>query len=198
MASIIKVDTIKDTSNNTLLTSSSGNVSISNDLIVSGTIDGTINTPIAMADCFVLGSNIVGGGSFDITSGFARRTGDGFNQIGTGLTESSGQFSFPQTGYYLINFFATITNGGNDTTCNISLMYTADNFSTSSNLLQHNAGHAVTGNSITSVSSASCIIDVSDITNQKFKFFAGSLNSTIGGNAGINFTGFTIIRLGNT
>ena len=34
MASIIKVDTIKDTSDNTLLTSSSGNVSISNDLVV--------------------------------------------------------------------------------------------------------------------------------------------------------------------
>lgn len=34
MASIIKVNTIKDTSDNTLLTTSSGNVSISNDLIV--------------------------------------------------------------------------------------------------------------------------------------------------------------------
>ena len=46
MASIIKVDTIKDTSDNTLLTSSSGNVSISNDLSVSGDSSVTGNVGV--------------------------------------------------------------------------------------------------------------------------------------------------------
>lgn len=200
MASIIKVDTIKDTSDNTLLTSSSGNVSISNNLIVSGTIDGTINTPIAMVDAWRLTSDIVGGGSFVLTSGFGRQSAgtDGFGQIGTGLTESSGQFTFPQTGVYQINFWATFVNGGNDTSCAIYLNYTNDNFTSYSNVIGLSAGHASSGNSIASVPSASCILDITDTTNQKFHFSVTSLNSTIVGNTGVNFTGFTVIRLGDT
>ena len=44
----------------------------------------------------------------DITSNWERDDTYSFGQLGTGMTESSGIFTFPSTGIYLIQYFVTI------------------------------------------------------------------------------------------
>jgi hypothetical protein len=52
----------------------------------------------------------------DITTNWERVDSTGWDKIGTGMTESSGIFTFPSTGIYLITFSAsfqiTTNNGG--------------------------------------------------------------------------------------
>ena len=64
---------------------------------------------ITMADQWRLTANTNQGVSGDISSNWERVDTDGFNYIGTGLTESSGVFTFPSTGIYLINFNGRFT-----------------------------------------------------------------------------------------
>ena len=66
---------------------------------------------ITMADMFMLNAThtISTSGAY-ITANWARPdSSDGFAKIGTGLTESSGQFSFPETGLYLIEWNGLFT-----------------------------------------------------------------------------------------
>ena len=62
----------------------------------------TNNLGISMADHWRLTSNFTGSGMGQLTANLARVNVDGFTQIGTGMTESSGVFTFPTTGMYLI------------------------------------------------------------------------------------------------
>jgi hypothetical protein len=59
---------------------------------------------ITMADQWRLTTTTNSGSDADITTNWERADNDNWSGIGTGLTESSGIFSFPQTGIYLINF----------------------------------------------------------------------------------------------
>ena len=49
-----------------------------------------------------------------------------FSKIGTGMTESSGVFSFASTGVYLINFTAAFTLNGSDRAIGIEIDTTTD------------------------------------------------------------------------
>jgi len=158
----------------------------------------TINNAdtIKEGETWILTSNIVGGGSFTITSNLSRYTQDSASQMGTGLTESSGVFSFPSTGHYFINCFAGFSTAGSDTSASLLFQHAPDG-STFSNVLRLDAGQG-TGNAISSSPSASCILDITDTSNQKIRLATFSLNSTLIGQGSLATTGFTVIRLGNT
>ncbi len=57
-----------------------------------------------MVDMWRLHTNITiaSGGTADITANLERVDTDGFGQLGTGMSESSGIFTFPSTGLYKI------------------------------------------------------------------------------------------------
>src|SRR6056300_24241 len=61
---------------------------------------GTISAGITEADQWRLTANL--GTNGDITSNLERVDTTGFGYLGTGMTESSGVFSFPSTGIYKI------------------------------------------------------------------------------------------------
>ena len=63
---------------------------------------------ITMADAWRITANFEKGssGSAYLTSNWERVDTDGFGQIGTGMSNSSGEFSFPSTGIYFIHFQA--------------------------------------------------------------------------------------------
>ena len=42
-----------------------------------------------------------------LSANWERNDSTGYSSIGTGMAESSGIFTFPQTGIYLIKFFGT-------------------------------------------------------------------------------------------
>ena len=137
-------------------------------------------------------------GSGDVTANWERNDESSFNYIGTGLTESSGIFSFPSTGIYLITFSASLTKDSSDVACNVSLYVTTDN----SSYNEYAVLYTFESGAATGVFGLTCtaIIDVTNTTTHKFKFTKGSFSGTtsLGGDTDKNQTHFTAIRLGDT
>jgi len=169
--------------------------SIATSKLADGSTFATTNG-ITEADQWRLTADTSGDG--DVTTNWERIDEASSNYIGTGLTESSGIFSFPSTGIYLIIFSASFTKESSDVACNLSLDVTIDNSSyneysvlytsLSSNTL---AVFGLTG---------TAIIDVTNTATHKFKFRKGSFSgsTTLGGNTDQTQTHFTAIRLGDT
>ena len=101
MSSELKVNTISE------YTSANG-VTIDGVLVKDGNVDGVdvsgITQGITQADMWRKSANQTMPSNAVISSDWERADTDGATYIGTGLTESSGVFSFPATGIYLINF----------------------------------------------------------------------------------------------
>jgi len=154
---------------------------------------------ITMADQWRINSEF----TFDssgavITSNWERVDTDGFGQLGTGMTESSGVFSFPSTGIYLINFFGTgRRNSGNDRYGQIDLQTTTDNSTYS-----QAATFYVTApsNYNRNTGALSFIFDVTNVSTHKFRFFEYEAWGTLifQGSTEASYNGLTILRLGDT
>ena len=66
----------------------------------------------------------------DLTSNWERADTDGFGYIGTGMSQSSGIFTFPSTGVYLIEFNTAYRQTTNDANyVSSSILTTLDNSS---------------------------------------------------------------------
>jgi hypothetical protein len=135
----------------------------------------------------------------DITANWERVDTDGFNYIGTGMTESSGIFTFPSTGIYLITFNATAyTSGGGSGFLLGQTLTTLDNSNYSA------AGSAylsTSGDGFYQSLSADFIFDVTNTTTHKCKFaLAQNFANTpfFVGSTSNNFTCATFVRLGDT
>jgi hypothetical protein len=140
-------------------------------------------------------TNASNGVDEDITSNWERADTTDFEKIGTGLTESSGIFSFPSTGKYFINahswfYQSQATSGGH-----FKLFVTTDN-STYNERAKSIGG----GDSDRPVSlKFNSIIDCTDTSNVKFKFVTnGGTYITWQCSTNSQNTGFNIIRLGDT
>ena len=150
---------------------------------------------ITMADQWRLTANAVGG-SADITSNWERNDSTGFGQLGTGMTESSGIFTFPSTGIYLVTFYLNDLGGSSFLNSYSRLYVTTDN----SSYTEVARGHGVGAANHSQVIPAESIIDVTDTSNVKVKFsyYHGDGGGTALGNTSINVTYVTFIRLGDT
>ena len=140
-----------------------------------------------------------GGISGDITSNL-ERVDTNFDKIGTGITNSSGIFSFPSTGIYLITVQAQISFVNEaDNGAYISLYITADNSNYNERARAYAGSNSTSNNSQFSVYSSN-MVDVTDTSNVKVKFTASSFDSQtfLEGDTDKNFTVFTFIRLGDT
>jgi len=121
-------------------------------------------------------------------------------QLGSGMSVSSGIFSFPSTGIYLVQARCSITN----TTGSESVIYlithaTLDNGSNWDEVTRTRASGTNTSyNSYTTNSFV--LIDVTDTSNVKVKFSTDSHDSgtAMNGVTDRNETGFLFIRLGDT
>ena len=68
-----------------------------------------ITAGITVAEMWNLTSNKTSCG--DITSNLARLTSSGYGSINAGMTESSGVFTFPSTGIWLVRYTACFEEG---------------------------------------------------------------------------------------
>ena len=136
------------------------------------------------------------GGSADLTANWERNDSTGFAKIGTGLTESSGIFTFPSTGIYLVRFFLNDT-GGSSFLNSYSRLYVTTNNSSYTEVAR---GHGIGGANDAQVIPVESIIDVTDTSNVKVKFayYHGDSGSTAKGDSDKNETYATFIRLGDT
>tara|TARA_R100000750_G_scaffold10854_1_gene7101 strand:- start:621 stop:1169 length:549 start_codon:yes stop_codon:yes gene_type:complete len=182
MSSILKVDQLQDSGGNALITSNG-----------SGTITAS-KVGITMADQFRLTSSITANAD-PISSNLERIDTAGQGTLGTGMSVTSGRFTFPSTGIYKVeaNAYVTTTTGDN---VGIGIKVTTDNSSYTE------ISRSVDGNDSAHSASLHCssLIDVTDTSNVKVSFIAFSITagSVIEGNSDSNFTYFTFVRLGDT
>jgi len=154
---------------------------------------------LSEADQFRLSASISAGTNADITSNLERIDTTGSPKVGTGMSESSGIFTFPSTGMYLINVNAVFSSNANDAMYYVNTLITTDNSS------YVDGAYAVSANqddgSTTNKSASSSIMfDVTNTSTHKVKFATVSMASGTGldGNTNVNYTTFTFLRLGDT
>ena len=205
MTAILKVDTIQDTSGNNIINESSDTITIgaSGDTTnIIGTLQNNgsavaTTNGITMADSWRINSNFVNSsGTADITANWERVDTDGYGVIGTGLSESSGIFTFPSTGIYLITTQSYMSSGAALAYAGVMIKTTTDNssYSVASETYQ------TTGSSGSNLSTnASFTFDVTNTSNDKFKLSVqNNASCTYSGSTGQTLTGVSVIRLGDT
>ena len=132
----------------------------------------------------------------DITSNWERIDTDGYGQLGSGMSESSGIFTFPSTGIYYIHAFV-LFQGSSANYYNLAFFTTVDNstytqavdtytFTQDSNDYAHTSG--------------TFIFDVTNTTTHKMKFGHRSASSggSLQGATGDSSNAFTFMKLGDT
>tara|TARA_R100001440_G_C2503240_1_gene116850 strand:+ start:43 stop:930 length:888 start_codon:yes stop_codon:yes gene_type:complete len=152
---------------------------------------------ITMADSWRINSNFVNSsGTSDITANWERVDTDGYGVIGTGLTESSGIFSFPSTGIYLITTQTSMESGASLAYAGIMIKTTTNNSSYAVASETYQTTNA-SGNNLST--NASFTFDVTNTSNDKFKLSVQNNNScTYQGGTSQTITGVSVIRLGDT
>jgi hypothetical protein len=141
-------------------------------------------------------------GSATITTNLERDDTYGEGLLGTGMTESSGVFTFPSTGYWLV-----IANGvwnsesENVPYCQLVIEYTANDGGAWNNAAygldsigNHIAGYEYAGGT------AFKIFDITDVANDKvrFTYSTDGNNARLDGDGNTTKTGFYFIKLGDT
>jgi len=140
--------------------------------------------------------SLSGNSTTAITTNLERNDTAGFSKIGTGMTESSGVFSFPSTGIYEIYAFGNFFGGLDMTFCRINIQTTQDN---GSNYTLQNTGNAHTFNGYYIMAPAYTVFDVTDISTHKVKFEARHQNSgNLEAGTTNNVTWFIFKRIGDT
>jgi hypothetical protein len=83
---------------------------------------------ITEQDIFVLTSgSAISAATATVLSGMTRTDDNGFEKIGTGMSESSGTFIFPSTGYYKIDFIAGLYDNAANRSVEARIYVTTDN-----------------------------------------------------------------------
>ena len=154
---------------------------------------------ITMADQWRLTTTTNTGSNATVSSNWERVDDTTWGGIGTGLTESSGIFSFNSTGIYLINAIGGFVIDDTDGAVEFNLETTADNGSYAVDAIGL-AGNDATSGDAAGSATFSHLLDVTNTTNVKFKFSTGSMagGSYLQGNTNYTYTGFTVVRLGDT
>jgi hypothetical protein len=139
-------------------------------------------------------SNLATGDVID----FVQILGNNFTKLGTGLTNSSGIFSFPSTGYYYVIFQANFNKNGDRRGIAISINLTEDNSSftaaaTGSAFIKQTESDATT-----SMATCSTVVHCDDVSNVKISFSAGGTSTNTLGNTNAQETGFTVFKLAET
>ena len=208
MTSIIKVDTIQSAAGSTVLEQTNATtitLGTSGQTIVPAsnvTLSGIATTNgITEADQWRLTTNFSNDAQ-PIASNLERND-TSFSYIGTGMSESSGVFTFPSTGIYLVkyNITAIISGNGEDGKVNPLIEITTDgtNFSTVADS-QFNLADDSNGTLARGSTELNIIFDVTNTSTHKVRFTVLVNNTSTQTNSSSteNRTYFTFIRLGDT
>jgi hypothetical protein len=153
---------------------------------------------ITVADQFRLTTDLTADAD-PISSNLERIDTSPQGTLGSGMSVSSGIFTFPSTGIYFVSFdgeFNTTASGGDS--IRVDLKSTTDNFSSVDIALA--TTRVGMGDNRSFFGRCQSLIDVTDVSNVKVKFKASTIDSgsRIEGDTAENLTVFTFIRLGDT
>jgi len=154
---------------------------------------------ITEADQWRLSSNFETS-SGDITANLERNDSTGYGKIGTGMSESSGIFTFASTGIYLVEFNVLAYGSGvGDVRYAGGQIYVTTNNSSYSKIVEAWNGCNQHGSPYYFSSNMKILFDVTDTSTHKVKFnVAASATVFFNGTTTENRTHMTFIRLGDT
>jgi hypothetical protein len=133
-----------------------------------------------------------------ITSNFEQIDGTGQGTLGSAMTQSSGIFTFPSTGIYLVKFNHNYYYNGFNQYNQARIDVTTNN-SSYSTAAEGNQATANESNNFFVSTMVETLVDVTDTANVKVRFQISSQNTiTTRGRTSDNLTNFTFIRLGDT
>jgi hypothetical protein len=139
-------------------------------------------------------SNSSNGVNEVLTANWERNDTD-FDKIGTGLTQSSGVFSFPSTGIYLIQCQSFISASSATSAAHLTILLTTDDGTYNGRAYVQVGCDANRGDAMM----CQTIFDVTNTSNCKFKIQTnGGTYITWHGHSSNNQTVVTVVRLGDT
>ena len=153
---------------------------------------------ISVADTWRISASFTGTAS-PIASNWVQQNTAGMGTIGSGMTQSSGIFSFPSTGVYAITYYAYI-NGAVESRYNSIQIYATINNSAYTHMAENSQFIQETSGSV-AYSSVVCqtYFDVTDTSQCKIRFHFVPANANVEA-LGSNYsaTNVSFIRLGDT
>ena len=124
----------------------------------------------------------------------------GYGSLGSAMSESSGVFTFPSTGFWLITFICTWYLNGSSKWVEADIRTTTNNSSYTN--ASETYSHITQSESDTTYTTATAqtIFDVTNTSNCKVQFRSRVNNdsTTTYGSSSLNATGVTFVRLGDT
>ena len=139
-----------------------------------------------------------------IASNLSREDDSSFEKIGTGMTESSGIFTFPSTGKWLVTYFCVARNVSTSGERNAEfVIQTTINDSSYGEASKSNINVSYLYSSANNLQSGSCayLFDVTDTSNCKVRFVFepnGSASTVCAGHATETQTSMHFARIGDT
>ena len=182
----------------TLASNAVTTVKIADDAVTSA--KSVLTEGIKMVDQWRLTANtsISPSTGYFMDSNWERVDSDNFGQLGTGMTESSGVFTFPTTGIYLVQTTTNFRNT-NSTSQNYAYITVSTNGGSSFDDAALSLGSNRQANTY-STATCSHVLDVTDTSQIKvmLKVYVTASNTLAEGNTNRTMTGMTFIRLGDT
>ena len=164
-----------------------------------GNASGAFSQGITMADQWRVTADFTPSQAATITSNWERNDVN-FDYIGSGMSESSGEFTFPQTGIYKVTvFYGGYKSSGNSGYSGVQLRVSSDSGSSYSNIAASYQSIIAgpTNPHFSGVTDA--IIDVTNASTFRVKLLIDRNAETVFFGATLrNQTGVTFIRLGDT
>ena len=153
---------------------------------------------ITVADQWRLTANLTATNG-TISSNLEQVDTNALGSLGSAMTVSSGVFTFPSTGFYLVGFHGTGANSSSADNMTVIIQGTTDN-STYANIAEASDSSSGAAQEQIAGLSTQCIVDVTNTTNVKVLFQTSSFgsNSYLMGSTDINYSAFHFIRLGDT
>ena len=148
-------------------------------------------------DCWNLTANKTSSG--DITANLARPTGTGQGgYLGTGMTQSSGEFTFPGAGYWIVHYTATMSITSGDGFLEFQVFTSSNSGSSYDQIVGQSEGSH--GGTSGGTVAGQVLLDVTDASTFRIKFAGDSISSGsyIIGTTVETATGFTFMRLADT
>ena len=151
---------------------------------------------ISEADMFRLTADFANTNN-TISSNLERVDDATFSKIGTGMSLSSGVFTFPTTGLYIVKNFAFLQSNNN---VNIALqIQVSSNGGSSFDLVSHMYGGGGFSGELNTTSYQEAFVNVTNASNFKVKFVTvGFSNAKVKGDTDANESIFAFIRLGDS
>jgi hypothetical protein len=155
-------------------------------------------------DNWRLSSSVTTSGDTVLTSNWERVDSSTFEKIGTGLSESSGVFSFPSTGKWQIIWMPSFLLSNAYSRHSVAdIQVTTDN--SNFNLVSRaNCNNWNNTSDVHHKGITQYLFDVTDVSNYKFRFQcngssnSGNQNVTVWGDSNYNYTEFTCMKIGDT